>query len=223
MPPVKIIVNDRAIELSQEQLDLFGKLKTKLQRNTALKSLEGLSDVDSYIQGGGKAKNANSRSTAASEIMNNPNVQAFIESFNAQIIASSIMTRQEMLERLTGMARTEITDVIKFHNSIPVEKEVDGEIITDEQSLWALRDEDDMKNAGAAAISEMTASKEGLKIKLHDSKAAMKQIADLEGFNAAVRLAVGGDPLAPAIRTSDISDEELQAELSKYGIKPEDS
>ena len=218
---MKIIVNDRAIELSQEQLDLFGKLKTKLQRNTALKSLEGLSDIDAYIQGGGKAKNANSRSTAASEIMNNPNVVAFIESFNAHLIAPSIMTRVEMLERLTGMARTEITDVVKFHNSIPVEKEVDGETITDEQSIWALRDEDDMKNAGVAAISELTASKEGLKIKLHDSKAAMKQIADIEGFNAAVRLAIGGDPNGDALVTVTMTAEQYR-QARKEALEADD-
>jgi phage terminase small subunit len=187
---MKIIVNDRAIELSQEQLDLFGKLKTRLQRNVALKSLEGLSDVDAYLQAGGKAKGDNSQRASASEILCNPNIVAFIESFNAHLIAPSIMTRVEMLERLTGVARTSITDVVDINNQVMVE--IDGEKVL--QSYWSLKDPDQIKGAGASAISELTASKEGIKIKLHDSKAAMKQIADLEGYNAAVRLAVGGDP-----------------------------
>jgi phage terminase small subunit len=193
---MKIIVNDRAIELGQEQLDLFGKLKTKLQRNTALKSLEGLSDIDAYLQGGGKAKSENSRSTSASEIMNNPNVQAFIESFNAQLIAPSIMTRVEMLERLTGLARTEITDIADISDNVMVETP-DGKEI--KQSFWSLKDPSQMGGAGFAAISEITASKEGIKFKVHNQTACMKQIADLEGYNAAVRLAVGGDPNAPPI------------------------
>jgi phage terminase small subunit len=203
---MKIIVNDRAIELSQEQLDLFGKLKTKLQRNTALKSLEGLSDVDAYVQGGGKAKSENSRSTSASEIMNNPNVQAFLKSFDAYFIAPSVMTRQEMLERLTGVARTSITDVVDINNQVMVE--IDGEQVL--QSYWSLKDPDQIKGAGASAISELTASKEGIKIKLHDSKAAMKQIADLEGYNAAVRLAVGGDPNGDALIAVTMTPEQYR-------------
>lgn len=213
---MKVIVSDRAIELSQEQLDLFGKLKTKLQRNTALKSLEGLSDVESYLQAGGKAKGDNSRSTAASQIINNLNVQAFLKSFDAYFIAPSVMTRQEMLERLTGVARTSITDVVDINNQVMVE--IDGDQVL--QSYWSLKDPDEIKGAGASAISELTASKEGIKIKLHDSKAAMKQIADLEGYNAAVRLAVGGDPDGSPIKTEDASltkDQALEL-LKKNGM-----
>jgi phage terminase small subunit len=214
---MKIIVNDRAIELSQEQLDLFGKLKTKLQRNTALKSLEGLCDVDAYIQGGGKAKSENSRSTSASEIMNNPNVQAFIESFNAHLIAPSIMTRAEMLERLTGYARTEITDIVDIHENVIVDLPDGGQV---KQSTWSLKEASDMGGAGVAAISEITASKDGIKFKIHDQKASMKQIADLEGYNAAVRLAVGGDPDGSPITTEDASltkDQALEL-LKKNGM-----
>lgn len=216
----KVIVGDKVIELTDEQLRLFGNIKTRLQRNVALKSLEGLSDAEAYRQGGGKATNPNSLTSSASEILNNPDVVAFIESFNAYLVASSIMTREEMLERLTGMARTDITDVIDFHNSVVV-GEVDGQPVT--QSCWSIKDAGDIGAYGVSAISELTAGKEGIKIKLHDQKAAMKQIADLEGYNAAVRLAIGGDPKGTPIQYSDLSDDDLQAELAKYGLKPENT
>jgi phage terminase small subunit len=215
---MKIIVNDRAIELSQEQLDLFGKLKTKLQRKTALKSLEGLCDVDAYLQAGGKAKGDNSQRASASEILCNPNIVAFIESFNAHLIAPSIMTRVEMLERLTGYARTEITDLVDIHENVIVDLPDGGQV---KQSTWSLKEASEMGGAGVAAISEITASKDGIKFKIHDQKASMKQIADLEGYNAAVRLAVGGDPEGSPIKTEDASltkDQALEL-LKKNGIE----
>lgn len=181
---MKIPVGENSIELTDDQLEAFSVL-TKLQRAVALKSLEGLCDAEAYRQGGGKAKNANSLSTSASEILNNPNVRQFIDYFNGNLIASSIMTRVEMLERLTGMARTNITDVVKIHNKVMTEGP-DGEEI--EQSFWALKDTEEMTDGGVSSISELTASKDGLKIKLHDQKVAMKQIAEIEGFNATARL-----------------------------------
>jgi phage terminase small subunit len=101
------------------------------------------------------------------------------------------MTRQEMLERLTGFARTEITDLVDINEDVMVVTP-DGEEV--KQSFWALKDPSRIGGAGTAAISEITASKDGIKFKMHDQKTCMKQIADLEGYNAAVRLAIGGDP-----------------------------
>lgn len=196
---MKIIVQDKAVELSDEQLEMYGNL-TKLQKSVSLKKLEGLSDAEAYRQGGGKAKGASSLTSAASEILTNLDVRQFIDSFNGHLISRAIMSREEMLERLTVMARTEITDVIKFSDAAPMDTEADGQTVIDEQSVWSLRQAEDMRNGGTAAISELTASRDGLKIKLHDQKAAMKQIADIEGFNAAIRLAHGGDPDAPPIQ-----------------------
>jgi len=46
-----------------------------------------------------------------------------------------------------------------------------------------LKPVDEMSNGGICAISELTAGKDGLKVKLHDQKAAMKQLAELMGYN----------------------------------------
>ena len=40
-----------------------------------------------------------------------------------------------------------------------------------------------MTGAGPAAISELTAGRKGLTVKLHDQVSAMKQLADLMGWN----------------------------------------
>lgn len=218
MTAEKVIVRDRVVSLTEEQLSLFGAL-TRLQKNVALKSLEGLSDVQAYIQGGGKAKNENSIAASASVLLNNSKVKAFLDSFNAHVIAPSIMTRTEMLERLTSMARTSLSDIVEFHENVIVEDEETGDQVR--QSFWAIKK--DVGPEKLKSITKLTASPRGISIETHDEKAAMKQLADLEGYNAAVRVALGGDSLSPPIQTSDLTDEQLQAELAKYGIKPEDS
>jgi len=203
---MEVLVRDRKVELTQEQLDMYGAL-TELQKNVALKKLLGLPDVEAYRQGGGKAIGMNSQTTSASEIINNPNVSQFIDSFNCHVVADAVMTRQEMLERLTAMARTDITDLVTISNKVVAEGSEGEEV---EQSFWALKDEQDMKNGGVSAISELSSSREGLKIKIHDQKTAMKQIADIEGFNAAVRLSLGGDPNAP-VQVVTMSKDEYRA------------
>lgn len=204
---LKVIVGDRAAVLTEEQLEMYNGL-TKLQKSVSLKKLQGLSDVDAYLAGNGKAKSDNSRRASASEILTNPNVVAFIESFNSQIVSQAIMGREEMLERLTLMARSNVTDLVEINNNVVVDDPEQGKIM---QSFWSLKDKENMPEGALSSIHELTSGKEGLKIKVHDQKAAMKQIADLEGFNAATRLAVGGDPDAPPIKSEDVPNDPLEA------------
>jgi len=179
---MRIVVDGDLLELTEEQVEMFEGLTT-LRRNVALKKLTGLSDVEAYRQGGGKAKSLTSQTSSAADILTNPDVRAFIDSFNGYLVSKSIMGRQEMLQRLTAMARTDMTDLVDIKNRVVVE---DPEMGVIEQSFWALKDVDEMDADSRAAISELTATRGELKIKIHDQKAAMKQIAEIEGFNAPI-------------------------------------
>tara|TARA_R110000850_G_scaffold99474_2_gene206051 strand:- start:2927 stop:3583 length:657 start_codon:yes stop_codon:yes gene_type:complete len=206
---MKVILSDSIIELSEEQLELYVALKTKLKKKFALNTLEGMNGTQAYLDAGGKAKTETAQTSGASEILTHPDVERFIRSFDQIIISKSIMGREEMLQRLTAMARTSITDVVDIHHNVTLDVDEDGKEI--KQSVWALKDQADLPKDATATISELTASKDGMKIKLHDQKAAMKQIADIEGFNAAIRLAHGGDPDAPPIQVEKIPDDPIQA------------
>jgi len=52
---------------------------------------------------------------------------------------------------------------------------------------------------------------------------ALSEINKMDGNHAPTKLGIGGDPDAPPVQTSDLTDEQLQAELAKYGLKPENS
>lgn len=205
--------------LTGEQQKLADKL-TNLQRLTVIHLVSGMDYPDAHKEAGGKAKTQGAASAVVSRMLRDVNVSAFRDSLIATAANSAIMTREEMLERLTAMARTDMADVVDISNRVIVEG-ADGENV--EQSFWALKNVEDMKEGSSASISELTATKDGLKIKLHDQKAAMKQLADLQGYNAATKTDHTSSDGSMSPKDSDISSEELEKELAKYGIKRQDT
>lgn len=187
-----ITIDNRTIELSDEQVSAFHAL-TRLQQGVALGVLEGLSQREAYRRAGGKAKTEAIADVQASKLVRFGKVADFINSFKVETtktLASTIMSREEMLERLTAMARTNIDDVISLHNK-PLIDEESGEVVA--QAGWSFKDPDKMTGAGTAIISELTAGKDGLKVKTHSQVAAMKQIADLQGYNKPTEIKLSGE------------------------------
>lgn len=191
-----ITIDNRTIELSDEQVTAFHSL-TRLQQGVVLGTLEGLTQRAAYRRAGGKAKTDNSADVVCSRLLTDVKVISFLElvrsiqlETSAKVIAGSIMSREEMLERLTAMARTNIDDVISLHNNPLVDPET-SEVVA--QAGWSFKDPDQMTGAGTAIISELTAGKDGLKIKTHSQVAAMKQIADLQGYNKPTEIKLSGE------------------------------
>jgi len=187
---VKIKAEGRAVVLTKEQIEAFEGL-TKLQQKFALKKLEGLNTYQSYVAAGGKAKSPETGMTSAHEILNNLKVSSFIKSFEipaVERIASAVMSREEMIERLSTMARVKVDDVLNISNRILYDSE--GEEVA--QGAWSLKNVEDMTNDASIAISELTAGKDGLKVKLHNQIAAMKQLSELLGYNKPQEVTVNG-------------------------------
>lgn len=195
-------------ELTDEQVEALSGL-TDLQRNFVLKKIElNCSNRDAYMAAGGRARK--SLDQAASEVFKRPEVQHALKLFAHVRAKPSIMTREEMLERLTIMARTDITDIIDF---VPADKELidpeTGEVVR--QAMWRLKDVKEMPPGATAAIGELTAGKEGYKFKLHDQRAAMKQLAELLGIEAPKKIEhSGGVTLTAAQRA--LLDDKLEDE-----------
>lgn len=204
--------------MTEEQLTMFNKL-TKLQRECSLVRIANptLNNIEVYRKAGGKAKDDETARTCAAEILANPRVTEFIASFNVERVKSVVMGRDEMIERLSKMARTEITDVVKIVSPDDQLMNVETGEIIEGQSFWSLRSPEEMQNGGVSAISELTATSQGLKIKLHDQRAAMKQLAELQGFDAPRKTELTGANGGP-IQTVAISDEELLTKLAELGL-----
>ncbi|EPB9884036.1 terminase small subunit [Yersinia enterocolitica] len=188
--------------LTEEQKALFDAL-TQLQKKFVTQILKGKNQTDAYRKAGGKAKGDNLRK-AAHQIATNIDVEAFLKSVQHETVNEAIMTYEEAMERLTLMGRTSIADLAIFGTHV-VGEDDDGNPIT--QSVWSFKNASELKPKQMVAISELTAGKDGLKIKLHDPKAAIKQLAEMRGWEAPKKTELTG-PNGGAIQTVNMTPDE---------------
>lgn len=164
-----ITIDNRTIELSDHQVDSFHAL-TRLQQGVALGVLEGLSQREAYRRAGGGAKSDASADQVVSRMLSDAKVVSFISSLkSAQTnrLADTIMSRDDMALALNNMALAKVT-VADLDNP---DKLADvAEVIIDPEG--------------------------GIRYKLTspaDRRAAMKQLAELMGYNKPTELKLSGE------------------------------
>ncbi|EHD6704362.1 terminase small subunit [Salmonella enterica] len=192
-------------KLTAEQQLLFDAL-TPLQQKFSLAIIKGKNQTDAYKAAKGKAKGDALRA-AASRMYANVNVQAFLLAVQGEVVDEAIMSREEALKRLTALGRTSLFDLAEFRNYVACEGE-DGEPVM--QATWSFKDSALITPEAMAAIAELTAGPQGLKIKLHDPKAAIKQLAELEGWEAPKKTEMSGPGGGP-LQTVTMSKDEYKA------------
>lgn len=198
-------------KLTAEQQQLFDAL-TPLQQKFSLAIIKGKNQTDAYRKAGGKAKGDNLRK-AAHVLATNCDVQAFLKSVQGEIVDEAIMGREEALKRLTSLGRMSLYDIAEFRNGVIGEDE-DGQPVI--QASWSFKDSALLTPEALAAISELTAGPQGLKIKMHDPKAAIKQLAEMQGWEAPKKSEFSGPGGGP-IQHEDMTDEQLKEALQELG------
>lgn len=183
--------------LTEEQKALFDAL-TALQKRFVAHLLNGANQTEAYRKAGGRAKGDGERSKA-NQIVTNSNVQAFLKSVQYQAINEAIMTRTEALERLSKMGRTSLSDIADFRNCLIGEDE-EGDPVY--QASWSFRDSALQDPEAMAAVAELTTGKDGIKLKMHDPKAAIKQLGEMMGWEAPKKTELSG-PGGGAIKTEN--------------------
>ncbi len=189
--------------LTEEQKALFDAM-TQLQRRFATALLNGKNQTEAYRKAGGKAKTDDGARASASQILTNPNVQAFLQSVQYETVNEAIMTYTEAMERLTLMGRTTIHDIATFGN-YQIGEDEEGQPVF--QASWKFKDSKNIKPEHLAAVAELSTGKDGLKIKLHDPKAAIKQLAEMRGWEAPKKAELTGANGGP-IQTSNLTPDE---------------
>lgn len=196
----------KSFEMSEEQQKLFDVL-TPLQGEIAINSIRGMNDIDAYKHSRGKCKTVSSMESTVSQILSNPKVAAFIEVMKKAAVSGAVMSRQEMLERLSTLSRVNMSDLVEWQTAL-----VDGdEGKVTEQSMWTVKESAELDPLIASSISEITAGKDGFKIKQHSPLSAMKQLADLAGYNEASKVDHTSSDGSMAI--DGLSTEERQARI----------
>ncbi|QLJ65563.1 terminase small subunit [Serratia marcescens] len=201
--------------LTEEQKALFDAL-TALQKRFVTHLLNGANQTEAYRKAGGRAKGDGERSKA-NQIVTNSNVQAFLKSVQYQAINEAIMTRTEALERLSKMGRTSLSDIADFRNCLIGEDE-EGKPVY--QASWAFRDSALQDPEAMAAVAELTTGKDGIKLKMHDPKAAIKQLGEMMGWEAPKKvdnISSDGTMTPTTYDLSHLSFEQLLALREKSG------
>lgn len=99
-------------EMNEEQTKLFEKL-TALQKEIALNNIAGMNDIEAYRNSNGKAKTDRAMRSSVGQILSNPDVKAFIKSMANHIVNPAVMSRQEMIEKLSELSRVDVSDISK--------------------------------------------------------------------------------------------------------------
>lgn len=107
-------------------------------------------------------------------------VRARLDELNASAVSSAVMTRKEALERLSTFARTDLSDLVEF-GAYELGQDDDGKPIV--QAAWKIRDSVLQDPKKLAAISELSAGRDGIKIKTHSPLQAIQQLAKLQGWD----------------------------------------
>ncbi|MEM7260021.1 MAG: terminase small subunit [Pseudomonadota bacterium] len=107
-------------------------------------------------------------------------------------LLDSIMTRTEAMAILSDMARTSMGDLVEFGTYQVTEDALGNPVY---QSVWTFKNSSELTEAQLRSINELNATKEGLKIKQHDQKAAMKQLAEMAGWEAPKKVEHSGGPI----------------------------
>lgn len=195
--------------MNTEQKSLFDKL-TNLQQRVATNYLAGMTQRLAYIQAGGSAKDPATIDVCASELLRNPQVILFLDSMKAEAVSNAVMTRQEAMEKLSNLARTNLKDLVEFGE---YELGSDGEGNPIVQASWRIKDSAMQDPNKMAAISELTAGKEGIKIKTHSPITAIQQLAKMQGWESPSKVEVAGKDGGPIQyqNLDELSDEQLAA------------
>lgn len=179
---------------------------------------KGLSASEAYVAAGYKE----SRS-AASRLSANVNIQKRVEEIvqkvSERLIEKTAITKERVAEELAKIAFLDIREAVRWGKSpldttsenaspnglgiYPVEL-VPSEIISDD---------------AAAAVSEVSLTQTGVKIKMHDKRAALMDLAKLMGFVTDKHEHTGRD--GGPIETKDVSAEALIDEAKRLGIPVE--
>ena len=155
---------------------------TPKQENFCLKYLKYGNASEAYRQSYNASRMTDKQIwEEASKLLKHHKVSQRLEELNSKAVSNAVMTRQEALERLSGFARTDLADLVEFGSYEIIS--ADGE--TAIQSTWRIKDSIAQDPAKMAAISELAATKDGIKIKTHSPLQAIQQLAKMQGWDAA--------------------------------------
>lgn len=181
-------MSDRRHELPDNIKKLISECKTEHVRVVqAILSGDYSSNSKAY-QSVYKSDDDDSAKASVSRMLTIVNVSALYEALKHHHIIKGILSRDEAMKILSDMARTSIDDFIEF-KTYQAGEDDEGNPVN--QTAWSFKDSGQITPEAMRSIMEVNATPQGLKLKQHDQKAAIKQLAEMAGWEAPKRHEVG--------------------------------
>lgn len=207
-----------APQMNAEQKALWDKL-SPMRRRMAPHLLAGTTVTEAYrrakgAEPGNRKEDTSTYRTAAKKCADHPSIAAWLDAMQLPEVSAAIMTRNEALEKLTILARTSLADLVEFGEYQVGVDDKDEPVI---QATWKIKNRATIGADKLAVISELSAGRDGIKIKTHSPLAAIKQLGELQGWEApkVVDHKSTDGTMTPA---KEISDEQLKEKLRELGI-----
>lgn len=168
-----------------------------------------LNATQAAIRAGYSAKTAN---RIASENLSKPDIQAAIQDAMQRREERTEVTQDRVLRELAKIGFADIRKAVQWGASMPVVDEETGDVTL--ANGISLVPSDKLDADTAAAISEVAQTRDGLRVKFHDKRAALVDM----GRHLGMFLDRTEATVKAGRALEDMTDEELAAEAAKYGL-----
>jgi len=129
--------------------------------------------------------------SSVADLLANPNTKRLYTALREEKLMEGVLTRSEAMKILTDMATTSMGDIIEFGNTeIGIDPETGDPVMA---GTWKFKNSKDMTEEQLRSINEVASTAQGLKIKQHDQKAAIKQLAEMAGWEAPKKIKHSGE------------------------------
>lgn len=197
---------DNKTTSNTSELEDLAKACTPLQFKTVNNIITGSysGHAKAYFAAGGKAKSNSSGETVVSTMLRKVNVRAYYDALKKKVQIDSIITREESMVILSDMAKTTMSDIAEYIKPVRKVKGVPGVA-----GYWQMKALEDIKPEHLSSISAVKSGINGVEIKQHDQKQAIKQLSDMNGWNEPEQRIITHKSPVPVQLTEDMSLEEM--------------
>ena len=138
-----------------------------------------MSNRAAYMAAGYEAATDGSCRASSSALLAQPNIRARVTELQQIAADASCITIERVATELAKIAFADVRNAVEWGSGIAVKDEDGNETISNGVSLVS---SDEIDGRTAAAISEVAQTRDGVKIKFHDKKAALDSLGKYLGM-----------------------------------------
>lgn len=193
------------IKLTEEQIEMATKL-TSLQRKVVINVVSGMSQRQAYVKAGGGSKTEKAQDASVARMLADVKVKKFYNSLLNTAAENAVFTKEMAIKRLTDMVEVDVKD---FYDIQKVVSSYDEEGEPVYSTVWTIKHPDDMSEKARKAIKGYKMTRNGPELEIQDPQGAIKQLSNMQGWDAPKKQEITGANGKPLAVKSNIEAPEI--------------